>query len=503
MRLSHWFSTLSVLLAVVLLAAAPAHATPKLGLQAWTFNKLTLTETIERASELKVRYLQAYPGQEVGGGISGKMGPSLTPDAVKQLLAFAKARNVTIESFGVITLKPDGDWEGLFKFARSAGIKEIVTEAPRATLVQIAPLAKKYRIQVSLHNHPEPNIYGKAEKALAAVEGLDKRFGICADTGHWARSGYDPVQSLRLVEKRLRSLHFKDIAERGKRSRDVPWGTGTSDLAGQLAYLRQIDFDGIAYIEYEHYSPALVEEVARCVDYFRRALEAPRAELAVGKVAPAGYSRNVTEAINPERAKTSKHWPAAQPLFQTDLSNAEMKPGAWAFSPEGVLSPTRAPDAKANGDIWTKESYGDFALTLEFRTKEQTNSGVFLRSSDIVKWLHNSIEVQILQGDAANPTHVVGSIFDVLAPKRQVPIKPGTWHRYRIVANKAVITVFLDSEEVTKIDLNEWTQPGVNPDGTKNKFEKAYKDMAREGRIGLQDHGDSKIEFRNLYIERL
>ena len=218
--------------------------------------------------------------------------------------------------------------------------------------------------------------------------------------------------------------------------------------------------------------------------------------------APAGFSADVHAVFAPGRGQDSARWPAPQPLFARDLSNADMQPGAWAFNAEGVLAPTRAAGAKANGDLWTKESYGDFAVSLEFRTAEKSNSGVFLRASDIVDWLQNSIEIQILQGDEDTPVHLVGAVFDVAAPARQVPLTPGEWYRYVITAKGNTLTVVLNGEEVNKVDLDLWTRAGRNPDGTANKFTKAYKDMARSGRIGLQDHG-SPIEFRNLFVERL
>jgi len=216
---------------------------------------------------------------------------------------------------------------------------------------------------------------------------------------------------------------------------------------------------------------------------------------------PAGFSPDVHAVFAPGRGKDSAKWPAPQPLFARDLSNADLQPGAWAFNAEGVLAPTRAAGAKAHGDLWTKESYGDFVVSLEFRTAENSNSGVFLRSSDIVNWLQNSIEVQILQGDET-PVHVVGAIFDVAAPARTIAIKPGQWYRYVITAKGNTITVMLNHEEVNKVNLELWKDAGHNPDGTANKFTKACKDMARSGRIGLQDHGTA-IEFRNLLVERL
>jgi hypothetical protein len=232
-------------------------------------------------------------------------------------------------------------------------------------------------------------------------------------------------------------------------------------------------------------------------------LTASEQDLAAGRVPPAGFSTDVRATYADGRGKDSARWPVPHPLFAQDLSNADFTPGAWAVDAEGVLAPARETNASHRGDIWTKASYGDFVLNVEFRTRAAgANSGVFLRCSDTANWLHHSIEVQIFQGDT-EPVHAVGAIFDVAAPRRVLPLVPGEWNRYTIIARKNLITVILNGEEVNKIDLDEWTQAGLNPDGTKNKFATACKDMARNGRIGLQDHGGSRVEFRHLFIERL
>ena len=52
------------------------------------------------------------------------------------------------------------------------------------------------------------------------------------------------------------------------------------------------------------------------------------------------------------------------------------------------------------------------------------------------------------------------------------------------------------------MDVDRWTRPKQNPDGTPNKFPKAIKDFARVGYVGFQDHG-RPVWYRNIRIKRL
>jgi hypothetical protein len=184
-------------------------------------------------------------------------------------------------------------------------------------------------------------------------------------------------------------------------------------------------------------------------------------------------------------------------LFQKDLSNAIYEEGGWAVEND-VLT------AKGKGDIWTKERYGNFMLSLEFRCEKDTNSGVFIRCGDIKNWLHTAIEVQILQNnqDYENKKHHCGGIFDCVEPATQMVKGPGEWNQYVIIAKDNFIHVLLNGTQVVGMDLNLWTQAHINPDNTPNKFNAAYKDMPREGHIGLQYHGHP-VAFRNLRIQTL
>ncbi|MHC4505347.1 MAG: 3-keto-disaccharide hydrolase [Planctomycetota bacterium] len=187
--------------------------------------------------------------------------------------------------------------------------------------------------------------------------------------------------------------------------------------------------------------------------------------------------------------------PGFEPLFKPDLSDATCRKGSWVFE-DGILTPT------GGGDIWTKRRYGDFVLDLEFRCEPKTNSGVFLRCKNIRQWLHTTIEVQILQPVGGNRKHSCGAIFDCLAPSKQMIKQPGEWNRYEIIAKGSTINAILNGQRVIDMNLDLWTEPHKNPDGTRNKFKYAYRDMSREGHIGLQYHGHP-VWFRNLRIRPL
>ncbi len=183
------------------------------------------------------------------------------------------------------------------------------------------------------------------------------------------------------------------------------------------------------------------------------------------------------------------------PLFE-DLNEMEMNSGGWSLV-DGVLK------SEGNGDIWTKEEYGDFILDLEFQTAADTNSGVFLRCDDVDDWLNRAIELQILQPHYEKDSHQHGSIFDIKKPlKMDVVKEPGEWNHYSIICKGQHIYAHCNGHSVQSIDLSRWTEAGKNPDGTPNKFQYAYAEMAPFGKIGFQYHGNP-IAFRNIKIKQL
>lgn len=239
----------------------------KLAIQAWTNNRGTLFETLELAQRLGLHYVEAFPGQRLSKDFAGKMGPGMTPEQIQKLLAKAKACGITIINFGVTGIPADeAGARKVFEWAKKIGIKTLVCEPKESQIPLLDKLAREYDMTLAIHDHPKPSHYWNPDIVLKAVANASPRIGACADTGHWVRSGLDPVECLKKLRGRVISLHFKDLNQRARNAHDVPWGTGASDVAGQLAELKRQGFKGVFSIEYEHKWDEAT--LAACVAFF-------------------------------------------------------------------------------------------------------------------------------------------------------------------------------------------------------------------------------------------
>ncbi len=239
---------------------------PQLGLQAWTFNRNTFAETVEKAKGLGIKYLQAYPRQPLGGGLEGKFEETMDPATQAKVLKLLKKNDVQLVSFGVVRAEDEAGWEKLFAFAKAMGIKDLTVEPKADVLPLLNELSKEYGVTVSIHNHG-----GNLEERLEQLKPYGENMRLCADTGHWVRNGREPISSLKLAEGKINSLHLKDINEPTKEGHTMPFGTGISKVSEQIAELKRQGFTGIAFIEYEHKTPELDANVKTCAEFFRSA----------------------------------------------------------------------------------------------------------------------------------------------------------------------------------------------------------------------------------------
>jgi len=278
--------TISLGLATVaLIAALPASAQPAIpdefktggfaiGAQAYTFNRFTAFEAIEKNAQAGGKVIEFYPGQKLS-----KEDPTLSvshdaPDEVIQKLKEKLAKHsMKAVNYGVVGIPSDeAGARKVFEFAKKMGMRAITTESTES-LDTIEKLVKEYDIAVGYHNHPRqpgnPNYkVWDPQYILDLTKGRDPRIGSAADTGHWMTSGLAPIQCLRILKGRLISTHLKDKLDFGP-SHDVPYGEGVGDMKRCLDELKKQKFAGNISIEYEYNWDNSVPDVTKCIDFVR------------------------------------------------------------------------------------------------------------------------------------------------------------------------------------------------------------------------------------------
>jgi len=261
------------LLAAGGLSAQPAANTSspagKLGWQvaihAYTFKEFPIAEAIDKTAALGLKHLSLSGSVNLDGQRKPRT-IDLSDQEMEAIRKRAQDAGIKLVNIGVVQLPPDeAQSRKVFDFAKKWGIDTLVAEPEPKALDLVEKLCKEYNIKVAIHNHPRPSRYWNPDTVLEAVKGRSPLLGACADTGHWMRSGLDPVECLKKLEGRVICLHFKDLAERSRNTHDVPWGTGAGDVKGMMTELKRQGFHGVFGIEYEsdwlNSSPAIAEGI--------------------------------------------------------------------------------------------------------------------------------------------------------------------------------------------------------------------------------------------------
>jgi len=137
-----------------------------LGAQAYTFNRFTFTEALDKIASCGLRYVEAYPQQKIGGGIDEKMDYRMSESSKKYIRALLKEKNITLLAYGVIKTNDVSEWNKIFAFAKSMGVKTITCEPEESMLDEVSRLCDKYDIKAAIHNHPTPSYYCNPDVVL-------------------------------------------------------------------------------------------------------------------------------------------------------------------------------------------------------------------------------------------------------------------------------------------------------------------------------------------------
>lgn len=242
----------------------------KLGCQAWSFHSFTFYQAIDSTLACGLHYIEAFPGQPIGGGLSGTMDYHMSARTEAAILAHLRIKGVTLVSYGVVVPATAKDWRILFAFAHSMKLINIVSEPKESDMGLISKLCNRYGINLAIHDHPKPSHYWNPDIVLNAIKGQSSRIGSCADLGHWTRSGLIPLDCVRKLKGHIIELHFKDLNENSPNAHDVPWGTGVGRIADIIRELYHQHFRGVISAEYEYDWGHNVGDIRKGVAFVKR-----------------------------------------------------------------------------------------------------------------------------------------------------------------------------------------------------------------------------------------
>lgn len=246
-----------------------------IGCQAYTFNRFTAFEAIEKTAAAGGKVIEFYPGQKLSAESPDlKVDHNAPPEVIEKLKEKLAKHGIKGVNYGVVGIpKDEAGAAKVFEFAKALGLRAVTTESVDA-IETIEKLVKQYDVMVGFHNHPrrpdDANYKVWDPKyILSVVENRDQRIGAAADTGHWLRSDLDPVECLKILKGRIISSHLKDLHRKGQGAHDVPYGTGVAHIPAILDELKRQDFKGNLSIEYEYNWENSTPEVAQCVGFVR------------------------------------------------------------------------------------------------------------------------------------------------------------------------------------------------------------------------------------------
>jgi hypothetical protein len=168
---------------------------------------------------------------------------------------------------------------------------------------------------------------------------------------------------------------------------------------------------------------------------------------------------------------------------------------------DGCLNPHPCDYMLVQEQVWD-----DFELALDFRISAKCNSGVFIRTFPLKPRPgrdvgFNGIEIAV-DDTTTSGYHDTGAIYDLVPPATNATVPVGQWNHMRVTCDRSNITIELNGQVVTRMDLDQWSEPSKRPDGSEHKFDIAYKNHPRQGYIGLQDHG-SDCWYKNIKLRPL
>lgn len=242
----------------------------KFGMALWTFHTFSFSQSLDKTDSAGLKYIEPNNFTKAGPELKDSMMMLLSPAGIQKVRSMIANRGLICESIYISGGGDVNSWKKQFELAKNLGVKFITTEPPLNMWDSIDSLAGIYKIKVAIHEHWRGvSHYWNPDTTLMALKG-HPNFGVCADLGHWPKSGINPLDAVKKLSGHIIAIHLKDIAAYNDPTlKDVPVGTGVVDFPAIFRELKKQGFKGHIYIERDaEDQPSNLPSVIQTVKYY-------------------------------------------------------------------------------------------------------------------------------------------------------------------------------------------------------------------------------------------
>lgn len=263
--------TITLACLVLFFAASAQSVNPskdwKFGIALWTFHTGSFSDALDKVDSAGVKYIEPNNFTKTLPELNDSSLMQLSSAGIQKLKSSIEQRGLKVASVYVAGGNDINAWKKQFEMAKQFGVEFITTEPPLNMWDSIDSLAGLYGIKVAIHDHWKGmSHYWNPDTTLMALKG-HPNFGVCADLGHWPKSGVNPLEAIKKLQGHIIAVHLKDIAAyNNPKLVDVPVGTGVVDFPEIFKELKRQGFKGYIYIERDATDqpsnlPSVIEEV--------------------------------------------------------------------------------------------------------------------------------------------------------------------------------------------------------------------------------------------------
>lgn len=250
-----------------------------IGVQSYSFRDRPLAAAIDGMTKVGLKSCELWQGHVEPRGVAReelrRWRETVSLDEFRKVRdSFARA-GIELSAYNISFRDDfsDAEIERGFEMAKTLGAPVITASSNVKTVARVAPFAARHRMRVGMHNHSriDPNEFATPESLTDASKAAGGFIAINLDIGHFTAANFDAVDFLRSHHDRIVTLHIKD--RKRDQGDNVPFGQGDTPIRAVLRVLREERWNIPANIEYEYKGSDTVEEVKRCLEFCRRALD--------------------------------------------------------------------------------------------------------------------------------------------------------------------------------------------------------------------------------------